>query len=163
MKRSTSDGVRRGRRDPGRESRWRGLLEQQRRSGLTVRAFCFREGLRESAFHYWRREIARRDGQAFRPDGEASRPASGETGNGTGKGTGTLRPGVVGPGFVELRSSVRAEEAVAGASPGGVSIELLLSGGRRLLIRGGGNGGSDGALDGILLRRVLDILENRPC
>jgi hypothetical protein len=48
-------------RDVAKERRWRGLLAQQKRSGLTVRAFCDREGHTESSFQWWRGEIARRD------------------------------------------------------------------------------------------------------
>ena len=50
-----------GRRDAGREVFWREVLGRQATSGLGVRACCRRERLSESAFHWWRREIARRD------------------------------------------------------------------------------------------------------
>jgi hypothetical protein len=48
-------------RDPAREARWRWLLAAQRKSGLSVRAFCARERVPESAFYAWRREIGLRD------------------------------------------------------------------------------------------------------
>ena len=48
-------------RDPLREKFWRRTIRQQQRSGLTVRAFCFREGLKEGAFRWWRQALARRD------------------------------------------------------------------------------------------------------
>lgn len=75
------------RRDPAREAKWRQVLAQQARSGLSVRAFCRREGLPESAWYAWRRTIRERDaaggGQrsaarpafvplAVRPEGAAS-------------------------------------------------------------------------------------------
>ena len=41
----------RGQRDPKRERLWRDVLRRQRGSGLTVRAFCAREQLAETAFH----------------------------------------------------------------------------------------------------------------
>jgi len=57
--------------------RWRGINETQRRrrfaaSGLSVRAFCKRERLAESAFYAWRRMIGERSstgnaGPAFVP------------------------------------------------------------------------------------------------
>ena len=50
-----------GRRDAGREVFWREVIGRQAASGLGVRAFCRQEKLAESAFHWWRREIARRD------------------------------------------------------------------------------------------------------
>ena len=65
----------RGRRDAGREVFWREMLGRQAASGLGVRAFCRQEKLAESAFHWWRREIARRDAPK-RPAGRPStRPA----------------------------------------------------------------------------------------
>lgn len=51
-------------RDEGRERRWRELIARQRRSGQSVRGFCRGEGLAESAFHFWRRELRQREGQA---------------------------------------------------------------------------------------------------
>ena len=44
-----------------RELFWRGKLAEFVASGLTVRAFCRRESLAESAFYVWRREISARD------------------------------------------------------------------------------------------------------
>jgi hypothetical protein len=41
-------------RDPIREKFWRRTIRQQQRSGLTVRAFCLREGLKDGAFRWWR-------------------------------------------------------------------------------------------------------------
>ena len=37
-------------RDPVREKSWRRTIRQQPRSGLTVRAFCLRQGLKVGAF-----------------------------------------------------------------------------------------------------------------
>jgi hypothetical protein len=37
-------------------------LEEQRSSGVSVRAFCRRHGLNESAFYQWRSRLAGRDG-----------------------------------------------------------------------------------------------------
>ena len=48
-------------RDPLREKFWRRTIRQQQHSGLTVRAFCLREGLKEGAFRWWRQALARRD------------------------------------------------------------------------------------------------------
>jgi desulfoferrodoxin (superoxide reductase-like protein) len=50
-------------RDPRKEAHWRMHLQRQQASGGTARAYCRLHGLAESAFHYWRREIARRDRQ----------------------------------------------------------------------------------------------------
>jgi hypothetical protein len=53
--------ARRRGRDLTKESSWRDRLALYVRSGLTVRAFCEREAIRETAFYFWRREIHRRD------------------------------------------------------------------------------------------------------
>jgi transposase-like protein len=48
-------------RDSGRERFWRAAVARQAKSGLTVRAFCRQEKLRETAFYFWRRTVAERD------------------------------------------------------------------------------------------------------
>ena len=48
-------------RDAAKERFWRDMFAWQSTSGLSVRAFCRREGLTESAFHAWRRTIGERD------------------------------------------------------------------------------------------------------
>ena len=53
--------ARRQSRDPHKEAMWRERVDRQSRSGLSVRAFCRRENLPESAFYFWRRTIAQRD------------------------------------------------------------------------------------------------------
>ena len=50
-------------RDAGREERWRGLISRQRSGGAGIREFCAAEGVPESAFYYWRRELVRRDSE----------------------------------------------------------------------------------------------------
>src|SRR3954470_24598633 len=49
------------RRDPAREKLWRRAIWDQKRSGLSVRAFCAREELKDGNFLRWRRELDRRD------------------------------------------------------------------------------------------------------
>ena len=49
------------RRDPAREKFWRRTIRDQQRSGLSVRDFCLREGLKDWTFRWWRRELGRRD------------------------------------------------------------------------------------------------------
>jgi hypothetical protein len=53
--------IRRRGRDPKKEAFWRETVARHRRGGLGVRAFCACEGLKETAFYFWRREIQRRD------------------------------------------------------------------------------------------------------
>jgi transposase len=49
------------RRDPVREKFWRRTIRDQQRSGLSVRDFCQRQGLKDWTFRWWRQELARRD------------------------------------------------------------------------------------------------------
>lgn len=46
-----------------REAYWRDVVARFRTSGLSVRAFCRREKLVETAFYFWRRTLAERDGK----------------------------------------------------------------------------------------------------
>ena len=48
-------------RDAGLERRWRRLLAGHARSGMTVRAYCRKARVPETAFYYWRGEVLRRD------------------------------------------------------------------------------------------------------
>lgn len=50
--------------DPALERLWRHRLDRFHRSGLSARAFCQRERLPESAFYFWKRQLAHRDAQA---------------------------------------------------------------------------------------------------
>ncbi len=58
-------------RDPKREQFWRTTLAKWTTSGPNIRDFCRRHRLAETAFYFWRREIARRDGA---PAGEPAVP-----------------------------------------------------------------------------------------
>jgi transposase-like protein len=49
-------GTRRRRRDA---SQWRALIEQQRASVQTVKAFCAEHGLGQASFYAWRRHLRR--------------------------------------------------------------------------------------------------------
>lgn len=60
-------------RDLSRERFWRGVLKRFRGSGLSVRAFCRREGVSEPSFYAWRRTIARRDRPSARPSSRSQR------------------------------------------------------------------------------------------
>jgi hypothetical protein len=65
--------MRTAKRDRRKEAFWRKAIGGQRRSGLCVRAWCRQHGLRESSFHWWRRELVRRDGES---SSFASKPVS---------------------------------------------------------------------------------------
>jgi hypothetical protein len=48
-------------RDLVKERQWRRWLEEQPSSGMSVRTFCQRRSLNESAFYQWRSRLAERD------------------------------------------------------------------------------------------------------
>ena len=56
-------------RDRERERVWRRHVAGQPASGQTIRAYCAAHRLRETAFYFWRAEIARRDREAAPPPG----------------------------------------------------------------------------------------------
>ena len=59
-----------------REAYWRDVLARFHASGLSVRAFCQSEKLAETAFYFWRRTLAERDGTPRpRPKRIAASPA----------------------------------------------------------------------------------------
>ena len=60
------------RRDLKREQTWRRHLEQQRSSGVTARAYCRANALHESAFFFWKKEIAKRDSESTSRTTDAS-------------------------------------------------------------------------------------------
>ena len=58
--RSTKMKKRNRRCDPQKQAYWQGVVRRWKESGQTVRDFCRVEGLRESAFFFWRRELCKR-------------------------------------------------------------------------------------------------------
>jgi transposase len=58
-------------RDSAKERHWRAMVADQRRSGLTIVAFCQQRQLASSAFHFWKRELRSRDAER-----QAARPAA---------------------------------------------------------------------------------------
>jgi hypothetical protein len=48
------------RRDFQKERHWLGIIQRREHSGESVRAFCRRAKVTESAYYWWRRELSRR-------------------------------------------------------------------------------------------------------
>jgi hypothetical protein len=46
-------------RDGGKHSHWQEVVRRQAESGQSVRSYCRQAGIKESAFYWWRRELAR--------------------------------------------------------------------------------------------------------
>lgn len=49
------------RRDRAKESFWRRVIADHAESGLSVRAWCAGQRVREASFYWWRKQLARRD------------------------------------------------------------------------------------------------------
>ncbi len=120
----------RQRRDLKKEELWRRVVRRQARSGLSVRAWCRKHNLQQSAFYWWRRELARRDVEAA------------ET---TSAHASTRSPS---PAFVPVRLT---EDGSAKSDP---VIEIILTNGRRIRLRG--------AVNRQALTDVLAVLESKP-
>lgn len=97
-------------RDLSKEHFWRQRLEGQASSGLSIRSWCRRHQIHESAFYRWRKELARR--------GEAK---SKTTASRTVRAAATLVP-------VRM-----VEDQLTGSDP---AVEIFLSQGRHLRVQG---------------------------
>jgi transposase len=122
-------------RDPIREKFWRRTIRQQQCSGLTIRAFCLREGLKDGAFRWWRQALARRDRE----------PSSTPAGDREGE------PTEAAPAFLPVRL-VNLEAASPRPSP---PIEIVLPTGPTVRVLSG--------FDPRTLGQVLAVLEGRSC
>ena len=130
--------AKRGRRyDPAKEILWRGILKQQRDSGLSVRAFCDWEGLKACNLFRWRRELSRRDRQA--DTAIPNSPAEGSSAPPTS------------PVFLPVRIIDDRGERARPIMP----IEILLPGGPIVRVPDG--------FDPCTLGDVLAVLEGRSC
>ncbi len=50
----------RKKRDPAKEQFWADAILRREQSGLTIREFCRQEGMTESTYQFWRRELKKR-------------------------------------------------------------------------------------------------------
>lgn len=116
-------------RDPAKERFWRDAVRRRVREGLSVREFCVQQGLNESTYHFWRRELKRRDQDFTADSGGRTRMVRGRArANGAG--------GVEWP-FLPValdESAVAARLDRATAAPG---IEILFPQGLSLRVVAG--------------------------
>lgn len=122
-------------RDQQREAYWRRTIQEQRGSGRTIRDFCHKRKLRESAFHFWRRELERRQVEQRQGLKQRHAPRS--------------RRGPRAPAFVPVHLAEHAQPPPVGR------IEIVLSAGRRIRLTA--------PVDRQALADVLAVLEARPC
>jgi hypothetical protein len=121
-------------RDRRRETHWRGLVRGQRASGLTIREFCRRSGLAESAFYFWRGELERREGQRRQAAQALGAPAQGDS-PGRARQPRRERPSTAARPVAQASFvPVRLVEEPPSQAPGRIEIEL--PGGRRVHVTG---------------------------
>lgn len=147
-------------RDPTKESFWRRQVRGQARSGMTVRAWCRNEQVNEATFHWWRRELARRDAEQT-PSGRRGRPQARRNRQTLRKTTAKsqrVRRGTSSPAFVPVcmaEDGRDAGEGRDGRDDGGGRIEIVLTDGRCVRVTG--------SVDRQMLADVLAALEHPPC
>lgn len=56
-----------------KEASWRLLVEEQRRCGLSIRAFCRERAISEPSFYAWRKELQKRDARRTADGGSNGR------------------------------------------------------------------------------------------
>ena len=107
------------RRSVEKEAYWRGQLERQSTSGLSIRRWCRESGVSEPTFYVWRRELRKRDHE--RGLTERDRP-------------GPLSEAVVAPGFVAV-DVLTADVATSGAVPSDREAKLEIDVAGEIVIR----------------------------
>jgi transposase-like protein len=136
--------IRRG--DSQRQRYWAEVIRRWKEGGQTVRGFCRAEGLRESAFYFWRRELVRRGLRAAESGSSADAIP-------------------VPPGVRPVRRPSRRRsptpsflpvQLVGPSTPGASQgVEIVLPHGRIVRVQAG--------FDRQFLADVLAVLEVRPC
>ena len=104
-----------------KERFWRDVFHRHGESGLKVREFCRAEGLKESAFYFWKRTITERDREK-RP-GKAGRSKGGRPRKASASSMATFMPlAVVGEA---ARLEIVAPDGWQVRVPDGVSAQTL--------------------------------------
>ncbi len=130
-----------------RQIYWEEVMRRWRESGQSVREFCRNEGVRESAFYFWRRELARHSQSTDGVRGSRPPVSPLTTASRSPKRASSQRRSI--PTFLPVCVVEDvAEEATSG-------VEILLAHGRTVRVRSG--------FDRQTLVNVLAVLEVRPC
>jgi hypothetical protein len=126
-------------RDLQKEAAWRRRLSRHAESGQSVRAWCGKHRVTETAFYWWRKELARRDAERL-PSGQRDT-----------KG----RAAAFVPVHVTAEAGRDGDQEHGGGRDGGAQIEIVLTDGRCVRLTCPVNGQA--------LAEVLDVLEHRAC
>ena len=141
--------IRRG--DPERRRYWEEVVRRWREGGQAVRVFCRAEGVRESAFYFWRRKLERPNRQAAVNDSRAKASPATPASRPAQRMSPRHRPT---PSFLPVHVVTPASgcpsvtEAVRG-------VEIVLAYGRTVRVQAG--------FDRQTLADVLALLEVQPC
>jgi transposase-like protein len=126
-------------------------VQQWRRSGQPVRDYCLAHGLKESAFYFWRRQLARRGAAGPQRQDGGGQPPAAKTRRG-GRASAPRRASHARPDearFLPVHVLMGREQAAAGG------VEIVLGDGRTVRVPPG--------FDRQTLAEVLAVLEVRPC
>ena len=130
-----------------RQIYWEEAMRRWKESGQSVRAFCHNEGVRESAFYFWRRELAQRSHRTEAANGARPQASPLTTASHSSERASSRHSSV--PSFLPVR--VVEDVAVEAAS----GVEIILAHGCTVRVRAG--------FDRQTLTDVLAVLEVRPC
>ncbi len=128
-------GRKKGRRDLAKERFWRQTIRRQRKSGMTIRAFCEAESLEAWSFSWWRRELVKRDREKQPSRRDSVKPAPKQ------KEPSPFLP-------VQLMPDQPEPRATTG-------VEVILPAGQTIRVASG--------FDPQVLDAVLHVLEQRQC
>ena len=123
--------------DPNKEAFWRGEMDRQADSGLSIASWCRQNQISSSLFYHWRRTLRLRGERGQSPK---------------------ARPAMADPKFVPLLVASAPADLAPSApnSQGAGFIEIVLDDRlRRVRVRPG--------FDAPTLARVLNVLEPRSC
>jgi hypothetical protein len=125
---------------------WEEVVRRWKEGGQSVRNFCQTEGLRESAFYFWRRELTRRN-PLLEADNQSEKPNSAPATSRRAKRSPAPARSV--PTFLPVRV---VKDSAMGTTGG---VEIVLAPGRTVRVQAG--------FDRHTLAEVLAVLEVRPC
>jgi hypothetical protein len=124
---------------------WAALIDEWRQSGLSLPAFCRSHGLSRGTMQNWVYKPALK--RAVEEARRQARPAPADPGHADGPS-----PSEPSPAFLPVHV---AEVTAASPSTHRTGVEVVLGVGRRVLLEAG--------FDSETLRRVIAVLEGRPC
>jgi transposase-like protein len=132
-----------------KEGLGRGLMGEQRVSGMSIRAWCRDHGVSESSLHWWRRRLAQRDAEQSRPAPLANRSTHDNGRVKTPAKSERVQSSSAPPVFLPVCMPEDEREEAGGR------IEIVLTDGRCVRL--------SGSVDRQRLTDVLSVLEHATC